>query len=92
MADFQFHSLKKHLTQAMVVDYYKDATFPTQLRLFAEDVLGRGTTCLRSCRGVLDALVNMEAFERGGTTTFDWNAYNTAYANQDWERGEVWPI
>ncbi|KHO00562.1 uncharacterized protein MAM_01340 [Metarhizium album ARSEF 1941] len=85
MADFQFHSLKQQLSQAMVVDYYQDATFPTQLRLFAEDVLGRGT-CLRSCRQSLDALVDMEGQEAGGTRIFDWNAYNSAYAHQDWER------
>ncbi|KID83708.1 hypothetical protein MGU_08989 [Metarhizium guizhouense ARSEF 977] len=85
MADFQFHSLRRQLTQAMVVDYYQDATFPTQLRLFAEDVVGRGT-CLKSCRPCLDALVDMEDDEAGGTRIFDWNAYNTAYVHQDWER------
>ncbi|OAA37855.1 hypothetical protein NOR_06932 [Metarhizium rileyi] len=85
MADFHFHSLKQPLTQAMVVDYYQDATFPTQLRLFAEDVLGRGT-CLKSCRSSLPALVDMENGEAGGTRILDWNAYNTAYVHQDWER------
>jgi hypothetical protein len=85
MADGQFHTLKQPLTQAMVVDYYQDATFPTQLRLFAEDVLGTGT-CLKSCRGSLEPLVDMEDDGGQGTRIFDWNAYNTAFVNQHWGR------
>lgn len=85
LVDGQFHSLREQLTQAMVVDYYQDATFPTQLRLFAEDVLGRGT-CLKSCREALDALVDMEDGDTAGTRRFDWNWYNTAFVNQRWER------
>jgi hypothetical protein len=28
----------------------------------------------------------MEEEEAGGTRIFDWNAYNTAFVNQNWDR------
>jgi splicing suppressor protein 51 len=78
----QFHDLHVQLNQAMVVYYYRDASFPTQLRLFAEQVLGR-PVIMRSCTPVLDKLALMEK-ELGDTACFEWKKYNKAFAIQKW--------
>lgn len=78
----QFHDLHVQLSHAMVVDYYRDASFPTQLRLFAEQVLGR-PLIMRSCTPVLERLAFLEK-EFGDTALFEWNKYNKAFAIQKW--------
>ncbi|KAG5978549.1 hypothetical protein E4U55_006074 [Claviceps digitariae] len=81
--DEQFHDLHVHLSQAMVIDYYQDASFPTQLRIFAEQVLGQ-PALMRRCTPLLEQLVLMEE-ESGVTAEFDWKQFNKAFAVQNWQ-------
>ncbi|KAG6003989.1 hypothetical protein E4U21_001530 [Claviceps maximensis] len=82
--DEQFHDLHIQLSQAMTIDYYQDASFPTQLRIFAEQVLGR-PALMRRCTPLLEQLVLMEEKkESGDTAGFDWKQFNKAFAVQNW--------
>ncbi|KAG5996172.1 hypothetical protein E4U43_002905 [Claviceps pusilla] len=82
--DKQFHDLHVPLSQAMTIDYYQDASFPTQLRIFAEQVMGQ-PVLMRGCTPLLEQLVLVEEEEISGDTAgFDWKHFNKAFAVQSW--------
>ncbi|KAK2603817.1 hypothetical protein QQS21_004019 [Conoideocrella luteorostrata] len=83
MMQGQFHDLRVQLTQAMVIDHYQDASFPTQLRLFAENAIGRPTRWT-SCKDLYPTILWME-HEQGGTMAFNWNLYNRDIVTQHWK-------
>ncbi|KAG5920924.1 hypothetical protein E4U42_006029 [Claviceps africana] len=80
--DEQFHDLHVQLSQAMTMDYYQDASFSAQLRMFAEQVLGR-PALMRRCTPLPAHLAAMEE-EEGNTADFDWKQFNKAFAVQNW--------